>query len=469
MDNGGPENGIDDASAGLSSFVAGTSYDDLPREVVTAISHGVFDTIGVMLAGSSTEAARAVQRVAARWGGREDASVIGTGLKLPDVSAGFANGAAAHQFDFDDTHDEAVVHPTANSLSAALALAEATPGTSGRKLVEAIAVSNEVTCRLGLALTGNLFDYAWTRPPVLGTFGAAAAAARMLGLDAGQTRSAFGLTLHQACNTLECLYAPGSEVRGLRDGFSVRNGITAALMAREGVVGDITAFEGRFGLFNAFFRGDYDRARLFDGLGTQFAAADVSIKPWPSARETHATIHCALEMRGAHGIAASEIEEIVLTVGRPNLEFCEPGAERRRPKRRMDGLSSLPFAVAVAFVRGRVGLESYSDAALRDEAVLALAQRIRWTLDERITEGTIEGGRILVRLRDGRELRGEARHGFGHPGEPLPDDVRRAKFEDCVAVTGRKIAPARIDAIAELVGRLGEASVADLVEAISFA
>jgi 2-methylcitrate dehydratase PrpD len=177
-------------------------------------------------------------------------------------------------------------------------------------------------------------------------------------------------------------------VRGLRDGFSVRNGITAALLAREGVVGDVTAFEGRFGLFNAFFRGEYDRSVLVDGLGARFHCADVSIKPWPSARETHATIHCALELREAHAIAADAIDAVVLTVGRPNLEFCEPGDQRRRPARRMDALSSLPFAVSVAFVR--------------------------------------------VRLRDGSTLTRAVRHGFGHPGAPLPEAVRRAKFADCL-------------------------------------
>lgn len=457
----------EDASAEIAAFVAGIGFDDFPADLLRTVKHGIFDTIGVMLAGSGTSAARAVQRVAAAWGGNPDSTVIGTPLRLPTVSAGFANGAAAHQYDFDDTHDAAVVHPTANSLSAALAMAEAKPGASGRLLLEAITAANELTSRLGLAIKGNLFDYPWTRPPILGTYGAAAAAARVLGLDAERTRSAFGLTLHQTCNTLECLYAPGSEVRGLRDGFSVRNGITAALMAKEGIVGDSTAFEGRFGLFNAFFRGEYDRAALVDGLGERFAATDVSIKPWPSARETHATIHCALELREANAIDPATIESIVLTVGGPNLEFCEPGAERKRPARRMDALSSLPFAVAVAMVRGRVGLESYTDAAIRDAAVLAMADRISWRLDETIAEGTIEGGRVEVTLKDGRKLQGAARHGFGHPGQPLPDNVRRAKFEDCVSVMPEPIPASQIDRIAEAVERLEFLPVSALAEALA--
>jgi 2-methylcitrate dehydratase PrpD len=421
-----------DAALPLARFVATQQFESISADALQTVRNGIADTVGVMLAGSTTSAARAVRRLAALDVEGGSATVIGGERRLPAVLAAMCNGAAAHQFDFDDTHDAAVVHPTANTLPAALALAELRPGATGRELLTAIAVGNELTCRLGLAIRGDLFDYPWTRPPILGTFGAAAAAARLLGLDAERTQWALGFALHQTCNTLECLYAPGSEVRGLRDGFSVRNGITAALLAREGVVGDVTAFEGRFGLFNAFFRGEYDRSVLVDGLGARFHCADVSIKPWPSARETHATIHCALELREAHAIAADAIDAVVLTVGRPNLEFCEPGDQRRRPARRMDALSSLPFAVSVAFVRGRVGLESYTDAALRDPAVLAMAGRVGWDLDASIDEGTIEGGRVTVRLRDGSTLTRAVRHGFGHPGAPLPEAVRRAKFADCL-------------------------------------
>ncbi|HTV67838.1 MAG TPA: hypothetical protein VMF90_04805, partial [Rhizobiaceae bacterium] len=259
------------------------------------------------------------------------------------------------------------------------------------------------------------------------------------------------------------------EVRGLRDGFSVRNGITAAMMAREGIIGDITAFEGRFGLFNAYFRGEYDRNRILDRLGSKFEATDVSIKPWPSARETHATIHCALELREKNNLDADSIETVTLTVGRANLEFCEPGAQRKRPARRMDALSSLPFAVAVAMVRGRVGLESYTDSALRDQALLAMAERIDWKLDEKITEGTIEGGRITVRLKNGQEISGSARHGFGHPGQPLPDDVRRAKFEDCVAVMPQPIPSSQIDRIAESVDQIERRPVSAVTAALAIA
>jgi len=456
-----------DASADFAAFIAAASFDRLPPALVAATKHAILDTIAVILAGSGASAAIGVRHMVSAWGGHEQATLIGAEGRLPAVSAAFVNAAAAHQYDFDDTHDAAVVHPTANALTAALALAEAAGDVSGADLLAAIAHANEITCRLGLALTGNLFDYPWTRPPVLGTFGAAAAAARILKLAPGQIRSAFGLTLHQACNTLECLYAPASEVRGLRDGFSVRNGVTAALMAEQGIIGDVTAFEGRFGLFNAFFRGDYRPEMLTGGLGEHWEAANISIKPWPSARETHATIHAALELKREHDFAAEEVRDVLLTVGKPNLEFCEPGEQRRNPARRMDALSSLPFAVATALTRGRVTLQGYTDAAIRDPETLAMADRVRWQLDAGIDEGTIEGGRIRVTLADGRVLEGAARHGFGHPGEPLPAAVRRAKLDDCVAMMPRPLPPDRVQRIVDTVEALDTLPVSALTAALA--
>ena len=457
-----------DSSAAFAEFLAEIRFRDLPEEVVQVSRRGIVDTIGVILAGSGTESVAAILRMLTRWGGTPEAGVFGSSLRLPAVAAGFANAAMAHQYDFDDTHDQAVVHPTANSLTAALAAAEARGGCSGEDLLRAVVLGNEIACRLGLAIRGDLYDYPWTRPPVIGTFGAVAAASAILGLDPARTRSAFGLTLHQACNTLECLYAPGSEVRGLRDGFSVRNALTAAFMAAEGVQADHSAIDGRFGLFNAFFRGEYDRPGLTEGLGSRYAAADVSIKPWPSARETHATIHAVLDLRRRHAIDPAAVAQVELTVGRANLEFCEPGAQRRRPRSKMDALSSLPFAVAVALRHGAVPLQAYRADALGDAATLALADRVSWALDPAIREGTIEGGRVRIVLADGRAFETAARHAFGHPGQPLPPDILARKFRDCAAMAATPPDEGRIDGLLQVLANLEGRPVGDLVDALQW-
>ena len=455
-----------DATADFARFLVETRYEDIPADAIVATKRSIFDTIGVMLAGSGPNGtARKIVGVLERWGGAAEATVIGHAAKLPAPHAAFANGAMAHQYDFDDTHDEAVAHPTANSLSAGLAVAEARGNASGRDLLRAVALANDVSCRLGLAIIGSLYEYPWTRPPVIGIFGATSAAAIMLGLKPESIESAFGLTLHQAGNTLECLYASGSEVRGFRDGFSSRNGVTAAYMAEAGVRGDRSALEGRFGLFNAFFRGEYRREALLKDLGSHFEADRISIKPWPSARETHATLQAVLDLRGMHKLAPADVREVRLHVGNTNLHFCEPAEARRRPAGRMDALGSLPFAVAVALQHGSVPLVAYTDAALKDPAVLSLADRVTWQVDEsRSADGTIEGATVEIETTSGAKHRHSVRHGMGHPDAPLTDGVIKHKFEGCGAMAHRPPAAKDVERLWQAVQSLDTISVRELAE-----
>jgi 2-methylcitrate dehydratase PrpD len=452
----------------LAEHLCRVQYEDLPMSALAATRRSIMDTVGVMLAGSGPAAsASKLVRMLAQWGGAPQCTVIGHTLRLPAPHAAFANGAMAHQYDFDDTHDEAVAHPTANSLAAGLAVAEALGDCKGRELLRAMTLANDLVCRFGLAIRGSLYEYAWTRPPIIGIWGATAAAAVLLGLDRERTMWAFGHTLHQTGNTLECLYAPGSDVRGLRDGFSARNGVTAAYMAAAGVRGDTTAIEGRFGLFNAFFRGEYDPDVITAELGRRFEGERVSIKPWPSARETHATIRAVLELRAMHAVAPADVAEVRLHVGQTNLEFCEPAAARRRPQGRMDALSSLPYAVAVALAHGSMPLSAYTADGLQDPTVLALAERVSWQLDEaRSLDGTIEGARVQLRTKSGKTFEHEVRHGAGHPDDPLSEDMLRAKFRDCAVMARRAISDAEIDRLQAAVTLLDQGSVAEFARAI---
>jgi len=457
-----------DVSRPFARYLLDTRLEDIPRNVLAATKRSLFDTVGVMLAGSGPHGgAHKVVKMLSAWGGVRSSTVIGHDIQLPAPHAAFANGAMAHQFDFDDTHDEAVAHPTANTFSAGMAVAESLKHCEGSTLLRAIVLSNDLTCRLGLAIEGSLYEYPWTRPPIIGIWGATAAASILLGLDENQIRSAFGLTLHQTANTLECLYAPNSEVRGLRDGFSTRNGVTAACMSQAGIQADHTAFEGRFGLFHAYFRGEYRREALLDGLGSRFEGERISIKPWPSARETHATIQAVLELRSKHRLEPGSIRSIMLHVGKTNLEFCEPGHMRRAPPSRMDALSSLPYAVAVALRHGNVPLSAYGRGGLGDPAVLQIAQKVSWTVDdERSLDGTIEGGRVEITLENGDVLKHTVRHAIGHPDHPLDQAYLFDKFSSCGQMAFATPPQDAIQTLWDTIETLEERPLADLTQAV---
>jgi 2-methylcitrate dehydratase PrpD len=424
-----------DASRELAQFVARARYEDFPQAAIAATKRSIFDTVGVMLAGGGPAAnAQRIVKMLAAWGGTPTSTVIGHRMQLPAVHAAFANAAMAHQYDFDDAHDAAVTHPSGNSFASALAVAEER-GANGRDLISATLLGNEIVCRVGLGGAGALYDYQFLWPAVSAIWGSTTAAGRLMGLDTDTLQSAYGLTLHQASTTLECLYRPGSDVRGIRDGFSARNGVTAACMAEAGLQGDEQALEGKYGYYGAFFGGNYDRQRLLGGLGERYEVQRITIKPWPSARETHATLQALLELRERHRIDPDSIEKVVMRVGATNLRFCEPADLRRKPTVRMDALCSLPFGAAVALCHGGVRLDAYSSSGMGDPAVLALAQRIQWESDDKLShDGTIEGGDVEVHMKTGEVLRHTVRHGIGHPDFPISDNFLVRKFVDCAAL-----------------------------------
>lgn len=464
---------LKDAASIYAQHITTVKYADLPASVISSTKRSILDTLAVMLAGSGSDTARVIVKMLESWGGYPRSSILGYGIKLPACSAAFANGVLAHQFDFDNTHDKAVTHPTANSIPAALAVAEAKRGCKGTDLILAIALADDITCRLGLAINGNLFDYPFARPPLLGNFGAAVAAASILALSPQQVEWTFGLTLHQIGNTLEQTLgdasAHDSDVRGLRDGFVARNGVTAALMAREGVRGDISSLEGRFGLFNAYFRGEYSRNQLLDDLGKRFEGENVSIKPWPSVRGTHATIQAVIELMERNDLRAEAVQEVQLSVGKTTLEFCEPGEMRRRPNRRMVALNSLPYSVAVAICYGRIPLSAYSESGLNEERVLECAQRVTWVLNSEMSNGgTIEGGHVRIRLHNGTILQNSAPPGLGHPSSPISDAFFRQKLFDCAALASIPPSRREMDNFIATVDRLESSTVEDLIDALSF-
>ena len=222
----------------LAEYVVSTSYNDLPDHVVEMTKKSFLDAMGVTLAaGGLCESCRAFVELALEMEGKQEASIIGYPYKVPTPMAAFANGAMAHALDFEDAHDGALVHSNAAPVPAALALAESIGEVTGKELITALAVGSDVVCRMGLALNENPMEAGWYIPPVLGAFGAAAAAGKMLRLNEKQIVHSFSLTLCQATCSAELRYSPHSDVRAVRDAFGAKTGVLSALLAKKGIMG----------------------------------------------------------------------------------------------------------------------------------------------------------------------------------------------------------------------------------------
>ena len=443
-----------EAAVIFAEHAARTRFEDLAPELVEHTKLCILDTIAVTMAGSQTPDIAALHRITTKWGGNAQSTVLGFGGRVPPYLAALLNGAMAHQWDFDDTHDTAVCHPGSATALPALAVAEA-EGASGRDVITAVALGTDLMARIGLSLHGTLWDYQWVRAPVLGIFGAALASGRVLRLPADQLHNALGFALPQAAGTLECLQGEGSAVRGLRDGLMNKDGVLAAYLASEGLPGDQNTFEGQHGLYKAYFRDEYSRDVLLGELGERYEGLNVSLKPWPSCRHTHGTLTALFDLMSRPGFAADEIEEIIVGVGEGNEKLCSPLGETFHG--RMSLLCQLPFVVATAATTGQLALSSFSEAGFRDPRMRAMIERITPRREEAQSRyGTIEPGHVIIRFQDGRVWEAEADRALGHPAHPMSREQLAAKVHATAESSVRPLPRSDVDRLVETAFTLDE-------------
>jgi 2-methylcitrate dehydratase PrpD len=443
----------------LARFAAGLRFDSLPPDVVDSVRLRMLDTLGLALAGSRAEFARAVLGVVD--GERGACTVIGTARTAPAPLAILANGALAHGLDFDDTHAASITHASAVVLPTVLAVAEA-HGLDGRAAVTAAVAGYEAITRLGMAASGAFHDRGWHATAVCGPFAAALAAGHLSGLGPGALTAALGIAGSCASGVMEFL-EDGSWVKRLHPGWAGHAGALAATLAAGGFTGPATIFEGRFGFYRTFVGKTPDPAP-FETLGSVWETLRIGVKPYPCCHYNHAYLDCALELRTRHGIAPGSIDSIECRVPAGEVPIvCEPSDVKARPRTSYDAQFSLPFSVAAAFVTGRVTLETYAAERLGDPDVLRLASRVRCAVDPDSRFPASFPGWVRVRLTDGRTVEARADDGRGGPGRPLPREAIVQKFRDNA---GRALPSGRVADLERVVLDLDRLSRVDLLTAL---
>ncbi|MDB5859401.1 MAG: hypothetical protein JWQ76_3090 [Ramlibacter sp.] len=442
----------------LAAHAVRTRFEDLPAAAVQAVKRSLVDALGVALAGGALGQATPAFLDLARVSGSGPCKIIGFSLHAAPAVAALVNGAMSHALDYEDTHDAGLVHPNGTALPAALAIAQIRGDVTGAEFIAAMAVGADLTCRLGMCMGNVDTPRGWAIRPMLGTYGATAAAGKLLGLDEAQLVEAFALAFTQAtCSAGFFGYAP-SHMREVRDAFGAQAAVTAALLAQRGVQCYDQPIEGKHGLYALYAGGEYDPARLVAGLGFVFEGANLSFKPWPSCRGTHPFVEAALNLRARHGFAASDIEQVAVDVSDMFGVLCEPFAQKCRPGTANDAKFSIPFTTATALVHGRLGLADFLPGALNDAQVAGVAQRIRCTVRSPAGLDDALRGRLRVRLRDGRELAEEVLQPLGDPARPMSDAALMEKFVDCARYAARPMGDAQAQRAAEAIGRLETAA-----------
>jgi 2-methylcitrate dehydratase PrpD len=439
-------------SAVLARHVAEFPAEALPPATLQAARRALLDGVGVMLAASGLSPDVA-PFVALAKEGRGVAPILGTGATTSPALAALANGAMAHALDFEDAFDAAPCHPNAALLPAALAIAAARPETSGRALLAAIAVGCDLVCRLGLALTRPMEEGGWYPPPILGAFGAVAAAARLRGLDARQVLDAFSLMLCQVSVPGEIKHSRDTVIRAVREAFPAQAAVQVTALAAAGVRGFDAPFEGEAGFYRLFAGGAFDPEVLTESPGERFWIEELTFKRWPACRGTHAYIEAIQRLRAAHDMDVASIREIVATGGPVQRMLVEPADRKAAPATAIDAKFSIPYTIAAALIDDDVGLDSFANHALARPAARRIAARVRFEQHPEWTRAHAASGRVLIAFADGTRLEEQVDIAAGHPSRPLDDDSLRAKFLACAGYAARAGDPADLaDALWSLDG-----------------
>jgi 2-methylcitrate dehydratase PrpD len=356
---------IAEALAGFAHQVAAGSHDAAAR----AMELYAFDTLAVTLAGTVSPSSGPMTRVILSACGKPEATVMAAGRVTSAWDAALANGTFAHALELDDDHRVAVLHPGAVVVPAAFAAAEAA-GCSGLVFLRALLVGYEVACRVGEVFRGSQFYHGVHPTALCGVFGAAAAASVAMGLDRSAAVRALGIAGTQASGLTEWR-ADGSWIKRLHPGRAAQSGVLAARLAEQGFTGPATIFEGEGGFFRAFSYGEaIDAEAMTRDLGTVYRALGTAVKPYPCCRFEHGAIDLAIEAH-AGGVTPAQIEAASVRIYRTDVL-----SYHQEPKNVVDAQFNVPYGVAVALLRGRVGLADFTTAAIEDPDVLALCRRV---------------------------------------------------------------------------------------------
>jgi 2-methylcitrate dehydratase PrpD len=422
-----------DAAYLFAKNFVNTKYENLPPEVVEATKKEILDLLGVALGGASQPGATHVCQLVKEWGGKEESSIIGSKQKVPAPNAAQANATMAHALDFDDVHEAAVMHPGIASIPVAMAVAEAQGNLSGKELITGTALGVDMMCRLALATTPGRspIELGWHLTSVFGFMGAAATAAKVLGLGEEKTVDAIGIGYHQCGGNGQCV-KDGALTKRLGPGFAVKGGITAALMAKAGVTGARNSLEGEWGFYRQYMHGDYSPEILTAELGKRFEGVHVAIKPYPCCRGIHPAIDAALALAIDEGVRSKDIKEIVLSVTDAHLSLlCQPEDAKRSPRSPVDAQFSILWGVASAIVGRRVGLDDFTESAIRNREILDVTQKMRVEVDNTLHKPGPEPTRVKVLTKDGKTFVKVVENPLGSLERPMSFEDCARKFADC--------------------------------------
>lgn len=410
-------------------------FEDIPPATIEKQKALFVDTLGVAVGGIRASGIQAMLDVILETGGRPESTLLGQKDKVPSFLAAMGNSFMAHALDFDDMHEDAGIHANVCVVPAALAVAEKLGGIKGDALLTAVVCGVDLACRMGASIP---LLRGWHATATFGVFAAAAAACKILALDEAKTANALGIAYSQAAGNRQARLE-GTLTKRIQVALAAKSGILAALLAQKGLTGPTRIIEGDWGMLNLYAdreqteRRNSASAALVEDLGTRFMGDELSVKPYPCCKATHTVIHNVLALQQRHRLRSEDVEQVTVsvsngayqTVGRPFEIRTEP---------QVDAQFSIAYTVATALLAGKVGLEDFTEEAVRDPRRMELAKRVKVVVDPALREPSTNvvnlASTVEIKARNGNYV-ATAGTAKGHPDNPMSGDEQFSKFLEC--------------------------------------
>ena len=429
-----------------AEFISQSRIADIPAAVQTIAKLHMIDGLATMAAGVDENASRTIRQYVTSLGSKGDSTVIGTGSKFKAQHAALVNGVQGHVLDYDDAQLTTLLsrpfgqqtHPTTPVLAAALALVESIDG-SGAELLTAYIVGVEIACRLGDAVEPGHYLKGFHPTGTFGTFGAAAACARVLKLDTTGCAVALGIAGGLAAGLRA---NRGTMAKALNAGRAAENGVMAATLARQGFTASQNIFEDPMGYFSAACARRFDPELLFLAKPFFFAKPGVSIKLYPCAGVMHPVLDLLFSLVGRHNFRPEDVKRVRVTM---------PGASAlplvyKTPQTGLQGKFSLPFTVAVAVCERAAGIDQYTDQKVRDPKIVDIMERVDLFPSKQATGSETE---VNIALQSGKSYR--ATVGDAHHRKPVTRSAVEAKFHQCA---GGKLPPRHLKSVLDYISSI---------------
>jgi 2-methylcitrate dehydratase PrpD len=425
----------------LASWVVNNQIESIPEDVRKEAQRAIVNYVGCAIGGSPDAAVDLAIRAFGPYSGPPTASILGRSERLDPLHASLMNGISSHVYDYDDTTPKNYIHPSSPVASALFAYASVHP-VSGRDFMHAFILGFEAESRVGNAVYPAHYDVGWHITGTAGVFGAAVAVGKLLGLSVQQMIWAIGLAATQAAGLREMF---GSMAKSFHPGRAAQNGYAAALLAQAGFTSGEHGIEGPRG-FAAVQAATYDLSKVTKNLGVDFDLRVNTYKPFPCGIVNHPTIDGAIQLHHEHGLAPDSIAAVRLRVAPLVLDLCN----QQNITKGLQGKFSVYHGAAVGLVRGKAGIQEYTDEAVNDPQIRRVREHTTAVGEASITE---DQANVEVELADGRKLTRFVEKSLGNLHRPMTDRELEDKFRDQALLA---LAPAQIDTLIDLCWRIDE-------------